>query len=69
MGPFLCSMNKHISYDHPVAWGRWTNVNLIFATKDQCQKKSKKRTIVRYWAIINHFGNTTPYWKDNVGQK
>jgi hypothetical protein len=69
MGPLLCFMKKHISFEHPVVWCRWTNVNLTLATKYQHTKKSKKRTIVRYGAIINHFGSTTPYRKDNVGQK
>jgi hypothetical protein len=62
-------MKKHISFEHPVVWCRWINVNLTLATKYQCKKKSNKRTIVGYGAIINHFGSTTPYKKNDVGQK
>jgi hypothetical protein len=63
MGPLLCSMKKHILFEHPIAWCKWTNANLTFATKDQRKKKSEKRTIVGYGAIINHFGSTTPLGK------
>jgi hypothetical protein len=65
MGPLLSSMKKHILFEHPVAWCRWTNANLTLATKDQRKKKSKKRYFVGYGAIINHFGST----KDDVKQK
>jgi hypothetical protein len=62
-------MRKNISFEHLLAWGRWTSVNLILATKDQDQAKSKKRTIVGYGAITDHFGNTTHYKKDDAGHK
>jgi hypothetical protein len=36
------SMKKHILSEHPTSLGRWTNVNLTFAMKDQCQKSPSK---------------------------
>jgi hypothetical protein len=62
-------MKKHILSTHLVAWGRWTNVNMILVAKDRCWEKSKQRTVVGYWAIANHFGSTTPYRKNDVGGK
>jgi hypothetical protein len=45
-------------------------VNLNLATKDdQCWEKSKHRYVVGYGAITDHFGSTTPYKKEDLGQK
>jgi hypothetical protein len=60
---------KHILSKHLVAWGRWTNVNIILVAKDWRREKFKQRTIVGYGVITNHFGNTTPYRKSDVGWK
>jgi len=56
-------MKEHILSMHLVAWGRWTNVNIILIAKDRLQEKFKHRTVVGYGAITNHFGSTIPYRK------
>ncbi len=61
------SMKKNILFEHLVAWGRWTNVNLTLAAKDRHQEKFKQRIVVGYGAITDHFGSTTPYRKNDVG--
>jgi hypothetical protein len=61
-------MKKHILYEHPTAWGRWTSVNQTLVVNDRHQEKSKQRIVVGYGIIINHFGNTIPYKKDDAGQ-
>jgi len=35
-------MKKHISFEHPIVWCRWINVNLTLATKDQHKKSPRK---------------------------
>jgi hypothetical protein len=62
-------MRKNIFSKHPIAWGRLISANVTLIAKDQHQEKSKQRIFVGYGAIINHFGNITPYMKDDVGQK
>jgi hypothetical protein len=62
-------MKKHVTFEDGDAWARWKNVNLnLAAENDQCREKFKHRSIVGYGAIINYFGNTTPY-KEDLGQK
>ncbi len=59
-----------MTFEHGNAWARWKNVNLNLATKDdRCREKSKHRFIVGYGVIIDHFGRTIPYQKEDLGQK
>jgi hypothetical protein len=34
--------------------------------EEQQWEKSKKRSMVDYWAIIDHFHSTTPYKKNDA---
>ncbi len=63
-------MKKHVTFEHGNAWARWKNVNLnLVVEDDQCREKSKHRSIVGYGVITYHFGYTSPYMKDDLGQK
>jgi hypothetical protein len=62
-------MKKHILSKHPAILHKWNSANLSLATKDQDWEKVRQKIIVGYGAIIDHFGSTTPYRKDDVGQK
>jgi hypothetical protein len=63
-------MKKHVTSEHGDAWARWKNVNLNLVVEDgQCREKSKHRFVVGYGAITDHFGSTTPYIKEDLGQK
>jgi hypothetical protein len=63
-------MKKHVTFEHGDAWASWKNVNLnLVIEDDQCQEKSKQRSIVGYGVITYHFGRTTSYKKEDLGQK
>ncbi len=62
----IISMKEHILGEHPIIWCRWKNVNMVFNLKELHWEKSKKRSIIGYGAIIDHFGNGYPYKKDDA---
>jgi len=46
------------------AWHRWKSVNVAFDLEKLHREKSKKRYLILYGAITNHFGNGNSYKKD-----
>jgi hypothetical protein len=60
----ITSIKGHILGEHPIVWCRWENVNVAFNLEKLHWEKSKKRFIIGYGAILNHFGNGNLYKKD-----
>jgi hypothetical protein len=58
-------MKKHILGEH-LAWHRWKNVNVAFDLEKLHKEKFKKRFVIGYAAIIDHFGNGNFYKKDDA---
>jgi hypothetical protein len=59
-------MKKHILIEHPTAWRRWKSANVAFDLEKLHPKKSKKRFVIGYGAITEHFGSANPYKKDDA---
>ncbi len=62
-------MKNHILDEHPIAQCKWKNVNLAFDSKELHQEKLKKRSIISYGVIIDHFGVGNLYKKDDAPQQ
>jgi hypothetical protein len=62
-------MNKHILIEHPTAWCRWKNVNVVIDLKEPHQEKFKNKFDIGYNTITKHFGSANPYKKDDAQQK
>ncbi len=62
------SMKKYILGEHLATWHRWKSANMAFDFKKLHWEKSKKRYVIGYGAITNHFGNGEPYKKDDWQQ-
>ncbi len=60
------SRNKHILGEHLTVWCRWKNANVAFDSQELHWDKSKKRSVIGYGAIIDHFGNGNPYEKNDA---
>jgi hypothetical protein len=63
------SMKRYILGEHLATWRKWKSVNGGFDSKDLHQEKSKKKSIIGYGAITNHFGNGNLYKKNDAQQQ
>jgi len=52
--------------EHLATWCKWKNVNVAFDLEELHWEKSKKKFVIGYGAIINHFENGNPYKKDDA---
>jgi hypothetical protein len=61
-------MKKYIFVEHPAGWHMLKSANVALDLKEPHQKKTKKRFVIGYGAIIKHFGSANPYMKDDAQQ-
>jgi len=61
-------MKKHVLGEHLVVWCKWKSANVAFDLELHWEK-SKKRFVISYVAIIDHFGNGNPYKKYDAQQQ
>ncbi len=54
-------MKKHRLGKHLVVRGMGRSANMTFDSKELQQEKFKKRFVMGYEAIIDHFGKGNPY--------